>query len=183
MQPDSRSDHDLVEALNRGEVAAFEVLYARHRDWVVRLAFRFTRDHHDALDVLQETFTWFLDRFPGFHLTARLSTFLYPVVRNLSIAVLRRRRRLVSDDDLLAVVPAPEEGATSEPYPEDLSRVLGRLSAPQREVLLMRFLDGMSLQEIALALELPLGTVKSRLHNALAILREDPGTRDYFLGE
>ena len=60
--------------------------------------------------------------------------------------------------------------------------VLGILPDAQREVLLMRFIDGMSLQEIAEALNIPLGTVKSRLHNALQTLRSDRRTRDYFLG-
>jgi RNA polymerase sigma-70 factor (ECF subfamily) len=57
------------------------------------------------------------------------------------------------------------------------------LSAGQREVLLARFVDEMSLEEIAAALEIPLGTVKSRIHNALATLRDDPRTRNYFLGK
>jgi RNA polymerase sigma-70 factor (ECF subfamily) len=51
----------------------------------------------------------------------------------------------------------------------------------QREVLLMRFVDDMSLQEIAVALNIPLGTVKSRLHNSLNTLRKDCRTQDYFL--
>ena len=53
--------------------------------------------------------------------------------------------------------------------------------AEQREVALMRLLDGFSLEEISTALDIPLGTAKSRLYNALRSLRDDPRTRDYFL--
>ena len=55
-----RSDRELVELVNLGDSAAFEELYRRHRDWVYRLAWRFTRDHQDAQDVLQETFLYLL---------------------------------------------------------------------------------------------------------------------------
>jgi DNA-directed RNA polymerase specialized sigma24 family protein len=61
---DSRSDIELVAAVNRGDENAFEALYLRHRDWVVALAHRFTGDSELALDVLQETFLYFLKKFP-----------------------------------------------------------------------------------------------------------------------
>src|SRR6266481_8171490 len=80
----TRSDLELIAGINSGDPDAFEVLYFRYRDWVVRLAYRFTRDDQASLDVLQETFLYFLKKFPGFRLTANLKTFLYPAVRNLS---------------------------------------------------------------------------------------------------
>ena len=63
----------------------------------------------------------------------------------------------------------------------ELAAVLAVPPEAQREILPMRFVDGMSLQEIADALNIPLGTVKSRLHHALKTLRDDRRTRDYFL--
>ena len=65
--------------------------------------------------------------------------------------------------------------------PYRLAAVLAGLNEAQREIVLMRFVDGMSLKEIAGALDVPLGTVKSRLHHALQALRNDRRTRDYFL--
>ena len=181
MPDDSRSDEMLVDAVNRDDVSAFEALYRRHRDWVVRLAMRFTHSHDDALDVLQETFSYLLGKFPGFKLTARLTTFLYPVVRNLSVSVLRKRGRYVSDEGLLSEVADARdgEGRTSR---DELTTVLGNLPEGQREVVLMRFVDEMTTNEIAEALGIPSGTVKSRLHHALRVLREDERTRSYFLG-
>jgi len=81
-------------------------------------------------------------------------------------------------------MPDEPEAATSQEA--DLSRselaaVLAILPDQQREVLLMRFVDDMTLQEIAAALNIPLGTVKSRLHNSLHTLRNDRRTKNYFL--
>ena len=177
-QEETRSDLELVDAVNRGDVRAFEAIYLRYRDWVVALAFRFCGHRDDALDVLQETFTYLLRKFPGFTLTAAMKTFLYPAVRNLSIAAARKRRRTVVDDRILEDVPARAE--PDETSREELDVVLRTLAPIHREVVLMRFVDDMSLQEIADALDVPLGTVKSRLHHALTGLREDPRTRDYF---
>ena len=58
------SDQELIELANKGDPNAFETLYYRYRDWVYRLAWRFTGNQQDALDVLQETFTYLLGKFP-----------------------------------------------------------------------------------------------------------------------
>src|SRR5690242_11225682 len=86
---DLRSDQQLVALLNKGDWSAFEPLYFRHRDWVYRLACRFTGEHAAALDVVQEAFAYLLTQFPGFRLTAKLTTFLYPVVKNTALAAKR----------------------------------------------------------------------------------------------
>ena len=173
-------DQQLVDALNRGDARAFDAIYHRYRDWVVRLALRFTGNNEDALDVLQETFAYVFRKFPGFRLTASMTTFLYPVVKNLSIAARRKRTRMASSD----AVETPDPPAPSEVDParqrSELEAVMASLPEGQREVLLMRFVDGMSLQEIADALGIPEGTVKSRVHNAIATLRADERARRYF---
>jgi RNA polymerase sigma-70 factor (ECF subfamily) len=193
MRPDPpESDADLVARANAGDAAAFEVLYLRYRDWVTNLACRFTRgDRELALDVMQDTFMHLLRRFPGFTLTAQLKTYLYPVVRHTALALARKQRR--------ASPPPLREGArgwvertavegvwsheTVNREHDDLANLqsaLGSLDAGQREVLLLRFADDLSLQEIALAMGIPLGTVKSRLHNALATLRQNARLRSFF---
>ncbi len=174
------SDQELIELADQGDAEAFEALYYRYRDWVYRLAWRFTGNREDALDVLQETFAYLLGKFPGFELTASMRTFLYPAVRHLSAAIRAKKRQLTSDTEILEELAAP---ASAEPDSRrsELSAVLAVLPDEQREVLLMRFVDDMSLQEIAIALAIPVGTVKSRLHNALRTLQGDRRTRDYFL--
>ena len=175
----SATDQELIAAINSGNEGAFETLYWRYRDWVVSLAFRFTGDPEIALDVMQETFLYVVKKFPGFRLTAQMKTFLYPAVRNLSIAARRQRDRYQSENPFHG-----EEEIEEKPRFETgtLSEVLESLPPEQREVLLLRFVDGLSMAELAIALEIPVGTVKSRLHNALAKLRSDPRTRGFFEG-
>jgi RNA polymerase sigma-70 factor (ECF subfamily) len=178
----SSSDQDLIDAVNLGDTEAFEALYLRHRDWVVNLAFRWTGDHSLALDVLQETFLYFLKRFPGFTLTCQLRSFLYPAVRNLSIVTLHKARRGQSESGELPELEAPPPSATGDAARDQVAAVVSALPGTHREVLLLRFVDGLSLAEIAEALEIPLGTVKSRLHYALDVLRRDERTRKFHEG-
>jgi RNA polymerase sigma-70 factor (ECF subfamily) len=174
------SDQELIDLANQGDCEAFGILYRRYRDWVYRLACRFTGNHQDALDVLQETFAYLLGKFPGFELTAAMTTFLYPVVKHVSLTLRRKSRRFACDEEVLGELAATASQETERSRSE-LAAALSVLAENQREILLMRFVDGMSLQEIADALGIPLGTVKSRLHHALKALREDRRTQDYFL--
>ena len=176
---DQHSDLDLVAAINSGDVVAFEVLYLRYRDWVVGLARRFTGNDDLATDVLQETFLYVLKKFPGFALTSNFKTFLYPAVKNMAIAARNKARRYQSTDAEMARMESTPDPVESD-CPDDLRQILKRLSQEHREVLLLRFVDGLDLAEIAQVMDIPLGTVKSRLHNALATLRADPRTKKFF---
>jgi RNA polymerase sigma-70 factor (ECF subfamily) len=176
---DARTDQQLVAALNAGDATAFDALYHRYKNWVLSLATRMTGGDADlALDVLQETFVYLLSKFPGFTLTSRLTTFLYPAVKNISIALRRKRAKFtagVGGDQPFDNLPAPAPAQANE-----LATVVAALPETHREVVLMRFVDGLSLDEIAAALEIPTGTVKSRLHNALAALRNDPRVAKFY---
>jgi RNA polymerase sigma-70 factor (ECF subfamily) len=180
--PDPRTDSQLLAAAGSGDAAAFDTLYLRHRDWVVNLAYRFTHDKDEALDIMQESFAYLLGRLPGFTLTARLTTFLYPVVKHNALAARRKGRRTVLHADVPEpAAPQSAAGGPGDPPPGAAVRAAAdSLPEAQRETLLMRFVDGMALQEIALALNIPVGTVKSRLHTALSTLRADPRTLHLF---
>ncbi len=185
---DRRTDALIIASINAGCGEDFEVLYRRHADWVYRLAMRFTGDPDAAADVMQETFAYLLRRLPTLRLHARLTTFLYPAVKNLAITSGKRRRREGAGDSMglgehRAIAPAVDPAGASPDEAERrraLAAAVGALPDGQREVLLMRIVDEMSVSDIAAALDIPSGTVKSRLHHALAALREDPRTRAYF---
>ena len=167
-------------AINDGDPDAFGALYLRHRDWAVNLAFRFTGDRELALDVLQEAFLYLLKKFPGFALRAKFTTFLYPVIRNLALNIRKKNLRYELVDDKLEELTEPVEPDVEENLEVQLRMVMGNLPVQQQEVLLLRFVDDHSLNEIAEILEIPPGTVKSRLHNALRALAENPRTKTYF---
>jgi RNA polymerase sigma-70 factor (ECF subfamily) len=181
---DKRSDGELVRLCNAGSAAeaeqAFEALYKRHKDYVIRVALRIVRNHDAALDVLQDTFSYVLRKFPpsgeGLILTAQFTTFLYPVIKNSAITILRKDNRFPASetrkpDDLPAEAPDASAG---------FEGLLEALTEEHREIVLLRFVDDLSLQEIADVLGVPLGTVKSRLHLAIRKLRESPRTKMHF---
>jgi RNA polymerase sigma-70 factor, ECF subfamily len=183
--PDAASDEALVKICNSGDAAAataaFASLYRRHRSYVLKIALRFTHDRELAADALQEVFAYLLRQFPppgpGLKLTARLSTFLYPIAKNSTLTLLRQARRSgpggPEPDEL------PDEGRPPDAG-DDLDRLLASLPAERREILSLRFVDDLSLEEIATVLGIPLGTVKSRLHLAIKALREHPAAMKFF---
>jgi len=167
-EPSHECDQALLRAIGEGDEAAFETLYRRHRDWVLRLAHRFTRDEAMAMDVTQEVFMHLLGRAGTLELRAKLTTYLYSVTRRTSLATLRQRRGGPAIDETSlegAVAPAPDDLAP-------IARALEALTPTQREVLLMRVVHEMALADIAEALRIPVGTVKSRLHGAMRAVRE-----------
>ena len=186
--PDELTDAQLVERANAGDGSAFSTLYRRHRDYVVRVARRFAGDDDLALDAAQETFLYLLGKFPPprgrrLILTARLTSLLYPVAKHAALAAGERKRRMrlggASADPASEPATRSESGEFAAEH--DLAAVLNRLSVDHREVVLLRFVDGLTVPEIAERLGVPAGTVKSRLHHAVGQLRADPGVRDFFL--
>ncbi len=172
------SDRKLINQANNGDFEAFEKLYYRYRDWTYRLARRFTNDHETALDVIQETFTYLLRKLPGLELSASMTTFLYPVVKHICLNIKRKSRDYSVRMEVFTDLEAPKEPVISSR--NELAQVLGGLEDECREILLMRFVDDMTFEEISRALELGLSTVKSRLYRSLEKLREDPRTKEYF---
>ena len=185
MKRSGDSDEVLVARCNSADpklaAAAFNSLYRRHRDYVLRVALRFTADPELAADALQEAFTHLLKQFPppgpGLELSAKLTTYLYPIVKNITLTMLRQARRSPPSSVEPDALQAPENAAAVR---DDLDRLLANLADERREILTLRFVDEMALDEIAQVLEIPLGTVKSRLHNAIKALREDPAAKKFF---
>jgi RNA polymerase sigma-70 factor (ECF subfamily) len=127
---------------------------------------------------MQETFTYLLGKLPGLVLSARMTSFLYPVVKNLSITARRKRARETGFAEVME--PRATLGVDPQSQRPELAAAMASLPDIQREVVLMRFVDDMSLAEIAAALSIPQGTVKSRLHNAIAALKNDRRMLEYF---
>lgn len=122
--------------------------------------------------MLQETFAYVVKKLPDLKLSAQMRTFLYPAIKHLALARRRasRRHRSLEEAEEPSRPNAPSEGHQRAA----LADRIATLPEAQREVLWLRFADGLDLQEIAATLNVPLGTVKSRLHHALEKLRSHP---------
>src|SRR5687768_1573306 len=109
---DPRSDVDLARAMRSGDPSAFDALYERYHAWVTTLAFRFTKNREDALDVLQDTFAYLHRKRNDFDLRSQMKTFLYPVVKHLALSRSKLARRQTPLDPRLdpAAPPAPAGG-------------------------------------------------------------------------
>ena len=165
----------LLAAAPPEDADALEALYLRHREWALRVAFRFCRDEGLAHDAVQEAFLYVARKGAGgMVLSAQFTTFLYPALKHEAEAARRKALRLASD----AALPEPEAPPVREET--DLAPLLARLPAEQCEALLLRFVDGLSIAEVAAATATPEGTVKTRLFHAIRKLRADPATAAYF---
>jgi RNA polymerase sigma-70 factor, ECF subfamily len=158
----------LIDACSRGDRDAFGQLFEACKDRVYALALRLTNDPTEAADVTQDVFLKLLTRMPQFRRDARFSTWLHRVVVNTFLDRRRRTRRLVPLDESRA--PGGGELEREARRAETARLLEGGLAAldPKLRVpLVLRFVAGLSYDEIAAVLQLPMGTVASRLSRGL----------------
>lgn len=172
-----RSDDDLLRAAGRGDRGAFEEYYARNAPWLlVRLRRRCGGDDDLAADVLQETFLAVWRAAASYRGTDQSGGWLWSIATRRLIDAHRRRAARVRTADLphedVAHAPSAEEEALAATFDSDLAGALERLSPELRAVIQATVLDGLSVRETALLLDVPEGTVKSRAARARLQLRE-----------
>jgi RNA polymerase sigma-70 factor (ECF subfamily) len=175
----SREDARLVRALQRGDRDAFAQVVDAYGPRVLALARRYTRCEADAEDLVQETFVALSRSIGKFRGDAALSTFLYRIAMNHCLKhVQRRRPEGVALDDAPLVAPevaSPERSAERGELRARLEAALQKLSGEHRDVVLLHELHGLTYAECAEALDVPVGTVKSRLFHAFRNLRGQLG--------
>jgi RNA polymerase sigma-70 factor (ECF subfamily) len=161
------TDADLVSRAQAGRLDAFEELVRRHRLGAYRVALRMLGDESDAEDATQDAFVQAWRKLAGFRADAAFSTWMYRIVTNRCLNMLRARRRTEPlPEDREAPASRPDRIAEGRWQVDDLQRAIGRLTPSQRAPLVLRELEGLSYEEIAEALELSIPAVKSRLHRA-----------------
>jgi RNA polymerase sigma-70 factor (ECF subfamily) len=170
-------DAELVGRACEGDEAAFEQLVLRHQRYVFNLAYRVLGDYAEAEDMTQEAFVRVWRGLSGFRGQAQFTTWLYRIVHNLCLNRLPGLRR-----ELLQAKPLEEVVADPSPSPTDLFDTrerlaflhaqLDRLPEKYRLVLTLRYLQHLSYAEVAAALDMPMGTVKTHIHRARRLLRE-----------
>jgi len=171
-------DVELVPRIQEGDLDAFETLYHKYKNELYRTALAITRDRGAAEELLQDCFLRAYDHMDRVDGCSSLRPWLHRIIVNLSYNwAAKKRLRLISLEDVfdrLLVVPrtSPERAFEREELLLVVDEAVRSLSMPQRAVVILFHLQGFSLAEIAYVLDCPVGTVKSRLHNARKALRQ-----------
>lgn len=175
-----RVDGDWALLARAGEPDALRQLFDRHRDFVYRLAWSTVSDAFLAEDITQEVFLRIARGYRRWRPRAAFRTWLYRVVLNTARELARRRQR-VTPTSSEADGRLPDHAAPPpDPCLGDLAGALDALPARQREVVVLRYLEGLSTRETAAVMCCRAGTVKAHLHRAMHALRStfaDPQAR------
>ncbi|MGE5186408.1 MAG: sigma-70 family RNA polymerase sigma factor [Acidobacteriota bacterium] len=170
----SSDERALIAAAQAGERAAIDELLARYEERIYRFGLRMCGDEDSAREVLQETMLAAFKNLPGFRGQAALSTWLYQIARSFCIKQRRGPERPGPLDERVAdVAPAPDQAVHARRIGEALAAAIGKLPAEQREVIVLRDVEGLSAQEAADVVGVEVGALKSRLHRARMALRKE----------
>ena len=174
---DERTDRQLVVAARAGEVRAFDALFYRYRDGIFRLGLAITKDPSHAEEIVVDTFARAHRAIDRLEPDDSLRPWLYRVAVNLSYNRQPRKGIVFSTlEDALDDVMSPDEG--SPPAVAERAELravvlecVDRLGPKHKVVVVLHYLNGLNLAEIAQIVGCPIGTVKSRLHYALRKLK------------
>ncbi len=178
----NEADETLVERILAGETALFEVLMRRHNRRVFRTARTIVKDADDAEDVMQEAYVSAYTHLRDFSGRSRFSTWLVRLAVHEALGRLRKAKKTASLDDtgeeeVMSTTRSPEDAASDVEIRSLLEAAVDELPLGFRAVFVMRAVEEMSVGETAEALEIPEETVRTRLHRARALLREDLAKR------
>ena len=181
-------DSALIEKCRAGDIAAFEPLVEKYRQRVWRLAYNVLRDKEEAWDVAQEAFIKAYQALPSFRGQSAFYTWLYRITMNVAADRARSRAaqgrafgtERVPEEDWERVITDPDPRGEASPVDaaarreerQKIMKALDQLSEDHRRIIMLGDLEGLSYREIAETLEIPMGTVMSRLHNARKKLRD-----------
>jgi RNA polymerase sigma-70 factor (ECF subfamily) len=178
------TDEQLIAGVLAGDDGSYGMLVTRYKDLVYTIAVRIVGDEDDAEDVAQETFLRAYRALPRFRGDSKFSSWLYRIATNRALTHLKRRRRRAPTVDIDAG-PHVEGGALESAGRDDPERLVlddefrrrvraAVLELPEqyRVVVTLFYLEERSYKEVAATLGIPMGTLKTHLHRARALLRE-----------
>lgn len=176
---DGRTDEELVVRVQRGEKSAFDLLVRKYQHRIVKLVGRYVRNQDDALDVAQETFVKAYRALANFRGESAFYTWLYRIAINTAknhLVALGRRPREVdlegpdgeeaNIDDLQQDDETPEKILLVDEIRNTILRTIDSLPEDLRTAIVLREVEGLSYEEIAEAMDCPIGTVRSRIFRA-----------------
>jgi RNA polymerase sigma-70 factor (ECF subfamily) len=174
------TDDDLVRRFREGDIAAFEALVERYSSPVYNFALRFIGNEPDAADAAQQTFVQLFESPPGSRPDASVRPWLFTVARNKCVDLIRRRipRAQVGDPthestevDPVDSSPLPEEIYERAEMEQLLQQAIDALPPRNREVVLLRYVGGLTFAEVGEALGMPENTAKTLFQRAKTQLR------------
>jgi len=181
------SDHALIEATRQGDETAFAEIVSRYRNPITNYLYRLLNDYEEAVDLAQETFVRVYFAAERYHTGYAFSTYLYRIATNLAISEMRRRKRrkLLSltglfqsedgsetDFDLPDENPLPDANLLDDEQQKVIARAIASMPEKYRLPIVLRDIEEKSYEEVAEILGLGLGTTKSRISRARALLKE-----------
>jgi RNA polymerase sigma-70 factor (ECF subfamily) len=181
------TDGELLSAARQGDAAALEALLVRYQPHLYRFGLRMCANEEDAGDVAQESLISMARSLRDFRGDASVSSWLYTIARNFCIKKRRRGKFAPAREESLDALegdvaqgladpaPSPEQIATSRELQHALTHAIDRLEPAQREVLVLRDVEGLSAPEVAKVLGTSVDAVKSRLHRARVAVRQALG--------
>jgi RNA polymerase sigma-70 factor, ECF subfamily len=169
------NDREVIEGCQRGDTDAFRALFETHKDRVYTVALRYSGDEAVAMDIAQETFLKLLSSIQDFRGEANFESWLYRIVVNRCLDHQRRGRKLIPYiEDLFDMVRASGESALQEllraEMEKDVQQVVATLSPEHRMVIVLRYTEGLSYEQMAEILGCSRGTIASRLNRAHKVL-------------
>lgn len=181
-QPPACDDRQTLQRIAVGDRQALAELYARHRQMLFRYLLQLTPDRGLAEELLQDTLVAIWKSARDFEGRSSVTTWLIGIARRQAHNTLRRRGLPLADltevEAMPASDPAPEDALLATAAREQLAAAVARLAPLHREVLVLAFVQELSYAEIAAALDIPVGTVKSRLNHAKRALRAEFATAE-----
>lgn len=170
----AQSERDLITQAQGGDRGAFGELVRRHREGVVNVVYRMCGDAHLAEDAAQEAFVRAWQRLHAYRPRSPFRNWVYRIAVNAALDVLRRQRETLDVDTLPLATPnqGPEAALESKERSEQVRQAVLALPPASRGVLVLREYEELSYREIADTLNVPIGTVMSRLSYARKRLRE-----------
>lgn len=171
---DAGRERNLVERCRRGDEGAFQELVEEHRSLVFALIARVIPDRSRTEDAAQDVFLRMYRGLPYFRGESRLSTWIYRIVANVCAQEAARRPAPASldDDRVRPPVPAAADRQFSDfELRERLEKAIARLPPNQRLLVAAHYLEGIQYEDLAEALDIPMGTVKTHLYRAKQQLR------------
>jgi len=179
------TDKELVKRVQKGDQAAFDLLFARYHVKILNLIGRYVRDSEEVRDVAQEAFIKAYRALPRFRGDSAFYTWLYRIAINTAKNhLVSRSRRPPSSDvdiedadfrddaDMLRESEDPESALARDQLQETIHQALADLPDDLRSALTLREFDGLSYEQIAEVLECPVGTVRSRIFRAREFVDE-----------